>query len=187
MAGKRITIEICSNDNNSHWFGPTGQLLRGRWTAANVARMDMHASLKKVSEMPFIPGICLEVDLDTRTCRQFDPLRETEEGKRIWKAIAPVLAHFKGMLCREGAEPWEETKIENADLDTIKDWLYWMRRAVDNGLAVVSDKSTPLPAIDAISKMPGKRKTTHWSSQKLSDEDQFADVVPLPGKTGSVA
>lgn len=181
MAKPVFVAEVASKRNNSLWHGPTTEKLRGRWSAANVARQDMHQALREMSEIPVIPGIRIVIDFEKRECRLEDPLRTTEAGQKIWEQVRTVLHHWKGMLGPHGMEPMETRVYPNATDDELKNWLYWLRRDVDAGsVEFLSNESTvkELPPLDRIRAMPGRRVKAPFDSRPLTDERRYTDCVP---------
>jgi hypothetical protein len=179
-----IVIEIATDRNNNFRFAPLGQLpIRGRWDFNKVAGRFQHEAMLAVNHVTsIILGECLAVDVKNRTCRLFDPLRETEAGRRMWAGIKPIIEQFKGHF-QSGTALREPTVIRDCDEDKLKTWLYYMRRAVDAGHAQVVSNSR-LPLLEEIKALPGRREVgmyanTQWSTEKEREDHRWRDVVPL--------
>jgi len=178
-----IIIEIATPKNQNYMFGPLGHVrIRGRWDFNKVAGRFSHESMKAINKITsIIPGECLAVDIEAKRCRLFDPLRETEKGQALWAKIAPIIdeyhSHFQ---CGSGLR--EPIVRDNCDADTIKTWLYYMRRAVDANYAKVLGNK-PLPSLDEIKAMPGRREigffaNTQYDTDEKREKAKWTDIVP---------
>jgi hypothetical protein len=181
-----ITIEVCGPNNERAKFIPTSEMLRGRWRALAIARFDTHSFLKQLmSRVSEIPGICLAIDVEKAIGRRFDPLKETAEGRKIWKDVESILKEFESNI---GAmRPWPEARYERMGPDQIKSWLYYMRRMIDGKKAVYAFGSQELPTIQQIAELPGRRMMMP-SSYARKEGDRWADSVPVgaaPAMAGS--
>lgn len=169
----KYSIEICGPRCESVIFNPTGTRVRGRWDFAQNAHRDKAEVMKALAyEVPQIPGKIIALDTDERKGRIFDPL-STGAGAAI---LAKVNEIFKGhgTVMEEGrAHPSEDSTLT---VDSVKDWLYWMRRLVDAKLAVIVPGSLDLPALDDIRAMPGRRLADPLNSspQTLKSPDEQA-------------
>jgi hypothetical protein len=175
-------IEVASKTNQNLKFGPLGVQLRGRWDHARAARFPLSetAQLGALFEVaPVIPGQHIYLDLDRNVAGAFDPLRETESGRRMW---AKIEAHFRKAQGRN-VQPAEKVEISGLSPDQRKDFLYWMVRTVEDGKAEVVDSSAPLPPLDEVKAMPGKRTLNHgWVSHDPETrrfEEQYEFAVPV--------
>lgn len=183
IVSNEIVIEIAAEKNRNFMFGPLSRLiLRGRWDFNTVAGRFSHDAMKALSRAAtIIPGECLAVDVKNRRCRTFDPLRETASGRAIWEAIKPTIAAYAGHFeC--GTSLREPIVYDDCSEDTLKTWLYYMRRAVDSGLArVVSNRD--LPTLEEIKALPGRREVgffanTQWRDEEEREKNRWRDVVP---------
>jgi hypothetical protein len=192
MAGKPIiTIEVANSKNCSVMFGGTSQRLRGRWTASNIVRSDMHDALKRLSEIPVIPGIRIQIDFNERVCRIYDPLKETEEGRKIWKEVSVVMSQFKELFGGAPMQPWDEQRIKNASHSDLKSWLYWMRRLhdIDHAVLVESESNvSEMPSLEKIATLPGRRIRSPFNvSRPHDDPRRYTDEVPVKGAEAAAA
>jgi hypothetical protein len=170
-------IEVAGGNNESVLFGQTGERLRGRWSAHKLAGRSSHESLAALhAALPdgHIPGICLAIDPAKRTARRFDPLRETEEGQRCWKAMGPVMKDYAAFL--PAGQPWDTMEVANMTDDQLKTWAYDMRNFLDCGLARHVSGSE-LPALEEIRAMKGARVQHNW----MGPRKQRLDVVDKAG------
>jgi hypothetical protein len=179
-----IVIEVASELNNTLLFGPLGNMeVRGRWDFNHVAGRFTHDSMKALNKATsVIPGECLAVDPKARTCRLFDPLRETPQGRKIWQAIKPIIERYASHFeC--GTSLREPIVYTDCDEDRMKTWLYYMRRAVDSGLAVVVG-NRELPTLEEIKALPGRREcgfgaNTQYATDEEREKARWKDIVPL--------
>lgn len=161
----KYSIEINGPRCESVIFNPTGMRVRGRWEFAKNAHRDKAEVLKTLAfDVPAIPGKVIALDVEEKKGRIVDPL-STGEGAKI---LAKVNEVFKdhGTVMEQGlAHPAEDHVLT---VDGVKDWLFWMRRLVDAGLAVVTSQSPELPPIDEIRAMPGRRLADPLNSNQQS-------------------
>lgn len=168
MQSTEITIEIGDDRNRQVLFAPTQEKLRGRWSNfnSNGAR-SMHPSL---AQMPAIPGIYLRVNLAKRQLTRLDPLKDTEEGRRIWEQVQRILeadsAHFNMM------KPWDKVVVDNAPENQVKTWVYWFCRLVESNQAKVI--SGELPTKEELARMPGRALTEQFNFYRQSPT--YADL-----------
>ena len=173
-----FTIEIADRLNRSHQFDPLNKSLRGRYSFANVAGQDMTEALRQLSAVQIIPGIRLSVNLTARTLRMFDPLADRENAD-VMRQIKNIVHAYPGLLGSAHTRAWDEWTKEDATDDELKDWMYWMRIAVDIGSAVMVPGSLELPSIQFIrTKVPGRRRRNYGLAQALADADLWTDYVP---------
>jgi len=188
-----IVIEIASDQNNNFLFGPLGHVhIRGRWDFTKVAGLFSHDSMKALNQITsIIPGEYLAVDVKSRTCRLYDPMRETEKGRELWKKLSPIIEQYAGHFSC-GTDLREPVVIPDCNEDTLKTWLYYMRRAVDAGLAKVVGNNR-LPELDEIKALPGRREVGFFANTQYENEEdrekaRWKDVVPLKsGKAKAMA
>ncbi len=181
-----IVIEIATERNNNYLFDPLGHVhIRGRWDFHKAAGRYSHEAMKALNKLTtVIPGECLAVDVKNRTCRLFDPLRETAAGRKIWASIKPIIEQYQSHFqCGVGLR--EPTVIRDCSEDTLKTWLYYMRRAVDSGHAKVVGNRV-LPPLEEIKALPGRREVGFFSNTQYKTEEErekyrWRDVVPLKG------
>ncbi|MAT51483.1 MAG: hypothetical protein CMK32_09905 [Porticoccaceae bacterium] len=155
-------------------FGPLSQRLRGRWEANKIVRFPISENSGLAGLMdaaPEIPGMYIWIDLEKRSAGAKDPLECTESGKRI---MAKIQSHYKQV---ESAvvSPAEPIEITGMTDDQIKDFLYWMRRSVDDGHAVAVANSPELPPMEKIKQMPGRRTLNHAFPTTNPETRQFEE------------
>jgi hypothetical protein len=188
----KYTIEIDGPRNERVIFAPTQSFppLRGRWKAHAVAGRGKSPAMNALSSVEFIPGICVELDTSKKQGRTFDPLRETDEGRRIWRTVKSILVDQKQDF-GSGHEPWQTAVHERLDADAIKLWLWHMVQLVESGLARVVSGSDRLPSVDDVRAMPGRRRkdpmNTAYQVKGEAEEDKWVDVVPERGGKGDLA
>lgn len=174
-------IEIYGECNRSVHFGLENRRLRGHWSlrvSAGFATAPEFAQLQ--STAPEIPGICIGLDIDKRTARIFDPLRETQAGRELWRQIEPILNQHPDVLPK--GKPWPEVKRDRLTDDEVKTWAFEMRSILDCGLGKYVS-GPELPDAESIkSQMPGKRKRHLLSTIQWKPESYYADAVPSKGE-----
>lgn len=188
MAGPsgKIVIEIVGNQNENYSFKPIDEVVRGRKDSARFPQRGRPEGLSDLlASVPVIPGEYLMVDFDKMEGHRFDPLRETPEGQELWKQIAAVIKRHRlefGPIL-DLREPAIHKLTANGEDGggLAKDWLWWMRRAVEGGHArVVSGK---LPEYDEIRSMPGRRTRDPGNSGQQEEKlKKYVDEVPLGGR-----
>jgi hypothetical protein len=179
-----FTIEVASEGNNTLLFGPLGNMeVRGRWDFNHVAGRSTHDSMKAMNKTAsIIPGERIAVDPKARTCRLYDPLRETPQGQKVWEAVKPIIERFKSHFnC--GTSLREPIVYHDCDEDRMKTWLYYMRRAVDAGLAIVVGNKE-LPTLEEIKALPGRREcgfgaNTQYATDEDREKARWKDIVPV--------
>lgn len=185
----RYIIEIAGRNNERHCFGPTGQTLRGRYDFSNVTHRDKSEAMKAMSRVGVIQGICVELDTDKGLGRVFDPLRETEEGRKKWTEVLAVLREYQFEFGNV-TQLMETQEYRDLSQDDVKTWMYEMRKVVDGGCArVISESKLPSLA-DIRTKVPGKRIRDIWNSGEQTREEgegklaKYADYVEVGGVSG---
>lgn len=134
-------VEV-GNRSNGSWLFPAngGQLLRGRWDYRNVSHLSIgerHAALNQsLAEYDGkIPGMYIRIDLDKRQLSIFDPLKDTEEGAKQWRAIKEkIFANIPGSTNMEPADAIviNVPKGQDGD-DQLKSWMYWSAKGIRDG------------------------------------------------------
>lgn len=197
----RYTIEICGPRDEGAIFPPLGygERLRGRWDMAKTAHRnkgqdEAGEAFKLLSlSVPVIPGLFISLDTDAKRGQVIDPLGETPDGKKIQAKIKEVFSRFSGgnpLGC--GADPRPTQVHDRLTIDQIKTWLFYMRTMQDTNVAVREASSAPLPDIETIRKMPGRRASDPACTipMRAKSEDhatetgnlyQWADEVPAGG------
>lgn len=176
----KFVIEIDGPKNENVLFAPVQSFpfLRGRWAAFRVAHRNKSEVMGQMSRIESIPGICVELDTDKRQGRIFDPLRETDEGRKIWREVQAVIRDFPSFFGNP-REPWPETIHDRLTPDNIKTWLWSMSNLVAAGQARVVGGSDPMPSPEDVRKMPGKRlKDPMNTVLPAKQEEMWTDAVP---------
>lgn len=179
-----ISIEICGPQNECVMFDPTQNKLRGRWSHHVSSGRSMHESLSRVqAASSVIPGMCVAITPQAASGRIFDPLRETEAGRDIWKRIAPILKAFENFF--ENGRPVPQKDFASLTADDIKEWLFRMRQLVDTGMAVLTPESAPLPTLAEIVAMPGKVLSSRSTITREENRTYMHNVPVAAGATGT--
>lgn len=178
----KYCIEIAGKQNEQAKFSPTGDKLRGRWTASNVAHRDKGEAMKAMSRIEAIPGQYVELDTNKKQGRIFDPLSETPEGKRIWKEVEDVLRRFQSVF--GGRKRLETPKVvSELSADQVKTWAFHMRTLIDTGMARYVAGSDELPDVQTIRhKWPGRRMTDPLATSGRFEAGKWSDEVPEKGR-----
>lgn len=136
----RVRIEI-DNPGCARWYAPMIQReVRGRFDH----RRDREplAALAHVRLGCDIPGQVIELDTDARKAEVIEPLADPRNAK--------LVRHLAKLMGTTGVTPAFELQIrpggEKYDLKDERDvatWCYWVRRAVESGVAQVVDGELP--------------------------------------------
>lgn len=187
----KFVIEI-AGPKDENWACPlAGGTVRGRWSSHHTAYADKSEAMKAMSVVPHIPGVHIWLDVKARKAGISDPLRETEEGRRIWGQVKAILDRFP--LAFGGSQVPSVSiesvveRIERSDLslDDCKEWLWQMRCALDAGLAQVVPGSDPIPSSEQIRALPGRRRADPWNTGRTDEKlSSWADVVEVPKSSG---
>jgi len=145
-----VTVEIADECNRSVMFHPLQQKLRGRWDSQNVSYKRAHQALARLPNV--IPGIQIIVDTNRKTRGYFDPLSKPEHAGTI-DLLKQAKEEISGIT--PGCNPWPAVKFDNSSDSDIKTWLYWMRRLVDNGQAILIGDPASLPSMEEIESLKG--------------------------------
>ncbi len=188
----QYSIEVNGPKDESIIFAPTQTKVRGRWDFQRTAHRDKSEVLKRLAyEVPMIPGKVIALDSDAKKGCIFDPLG-SGEGKAILEKINAIAKDTGGEVT--AAHPTENYVL---DVHGVKEWLYWMRRQVDAGMATVVPGSANLPTLEQIAELPGRRRADPFNTgpQTLKEPDdqasfglyKYADerpVDPTPAAAG---
>lgn len=176
--------ESRQGNNANWWFAPASRPLRGRWHFGVVADKGLGEFMQGLARVcREIPGECVFIDLAKGEWGTFDPMVETEDGR---KKADRIKAFYK-VNPLMGADPQFRkryvTPARNPDI--IKNVLYWMRRGVDSKCAVIPAGAPQLPKMSEIIALPGRRVVSPGTSvgDKETREylEQFAFDVPVKG------
>lgn len=178
-------IEVAGPQNQGLAFAPYGGRLRGRWESSRVAHFDKSEGMKALSQIPVIPGICIELDTDKHYAKIFDPLRETPQGQVVWRQVSGVLERYQTEFgsMRELMEPKEYRDLSQ---DDVKTWAFEMRKALDGNLARYVEPCDRMPTADEIRfAMPGRRVRDPWNSGPQEEKLQkYTDEVMAGARRG---
>lgn len=115
-----IEIEVADKRNRDLWFPPLRQRVRGRLDFYRVPDKKVFASfVQDFGTLP-IPGEILGVNVETGECYRREPLREPQ-----YAALRTKLE--KGFKIADERQPCAGGYPD--------EWLYWMKRAVEDGTA----------------------------------------------------
>lgn len=172
-------VEIAGPENEEWLFPPTQERLRGRYDALNVSHLDPGERLRALHKIaPSIPGLYLRVDTRKKTVAIVDPLRETDEGRRLWDAIKSQVSMIDSS---SNIEPWKTRLIELRDSegcdDTLKNWMHWIARGIGDGICRATSRSDKWPTLSEIKSMPGRRKIDPSNNLLVGDANYEAAPV----------
>ena len=165
----KYSIEIQGPQNNYALFIPTKERLRGRWDFRNTTHRDLSEELKEIARVAgVIPGRVVSLDTAAKKGSIIDPLKETADGRKIMAAINDIYRRYS--VSSGGQKSPHETQEYELDQDTVKEWMFYMRSLVDQGLAQYVPGTTELPDIDTIRKtVVGKRRKDPLSNSRDDD------------------
>lgn len=155
--GGVVEVEVDAPSNNNLLFLPLGRKVRGRF---DWRRVKNPLAVMKAAAWPgdqVIPGQRIGVDLESGRAWIAEPLQDSANqavADKIkaegWK-IAPALEEFPA-----------------ADLPT---WIYWIKRAVEGGLARLIRGTLP-------DKIDGEPKRAFFSNpKKLDPRDKLISTL----------
>lgn len=159
----KVTIELGDSRNRQFLFKVTGDVLRGRWSKANL-RCDGEIN-EDTGKLPdVIPGLCIELDARRMTAKIFDPLalpKNAELLAVVQKKLKIALNHVEG--------PERERNFQLRNETQVKTWLWAMRQLVDGAPIDYDQDNQPvgggpqarvvsgtLPTAEEIERLPGK-------------------------------
>jgi hypothetical protein len=165
----QYAIEVAGPHNDNLIFSPLQQKLRGRWDMAKVSHRDKTEGMKMLAlAVSVIPGQVVALNVDKSIGRIVDPLND-KDGKAILDKCNGVFAQYREVFGGQH-DPHPDT-THNLNVDQVKTWLYAMRRLVDSGLAVPVSGGNPLPELDQIRAMPGRRRADpNYTGQHILTE-----------------
>jgi hypothetical protein len=137
---KPVEVEVAGADAAQLFFRPIRRPVRGR-ADFSTARTKSALALREHWPEP-VPGQILGIDADgTKYLRE--PLHDKEHAK-----VAQRIKN-KGFVLPDERETFAS--------ESIVTWLYWLRRAVDAGLArVVKGELPPIEALEPPRKRPAR-------------------------------
>lgn len=145
---KAVEVEVCAPNNRQYLFPPTGKTLRGRIDFSTV-KSKSELSLRDLWPDP-IPGKVIGINESGEKYVR-EPLHDPENTK------TRLTIQSRGMVL--------EDERENFRSESSVTWLYWLRRAVDSGLARVIKGE--LPPIDELE--PPRKRRLHDERQPKKD------------------
>lgn len=168
-------IEVCGPRNEYVFFPPVPSVvnhrggLRGRWDFGKTAHRDKGEGswLKELAyEVQQIPGIVIAVNTTKMQGLVYDPL-SVAPGAAILQKVNELRRRIEGAGYEiQGAWPRVDRKL---DVNTLKEWLYWMRRILDRGEAEIVPGSGQIPTLEAIQAMPGRRRADpYYTGQSMA-------------------
>ena len=147
-----IEIEIDGKRNEALRFRPLQRTIRGRFDLNRVA--EPQARMKTTEWPEPVPSQRIGIDLDAGTGFVLEPIHQN-----------PVL---KSRIEKRGLQlAAEREEFKNVDLPT---WLFWIKRAVDSGLAKVVVGELP-------AKIEGEPQMDFIVSRKADTNDRLAAAI----------
>lgn len=155
-----ITIEATGPQNACLFFAPLKRAIRGRFDALRATRYDAGA-VKLLTEWPQpVPGQRLRLNLDTGEASVIEPLHEAE------------FAAIRAKIERTGRlEPSAQPTPAH-----VPTWLYWMKRAVESGMAVVVEGKLP-------DEIDGEPQLSFFSRPRVSETARLAKAIESQTET----
>lgn len=122
-----VEIEISSKRNQSAFFPPTQEMLRGAWDQSNLPKGS--TSDRGLMNLPSTPGMRIALNITQRTAKIHDPLL-LPQNQAMYEEFRAVHAQVFGPT---RAVPAREHELR--DGDAVATWLHWMKRLVDSKMA----------------------------------------------------
>ncbi len=148
---KTVEVEISGPCNENLVFRPANRVLRGEflWT-----RCRNPLAMQQAQSWGDIPG--QKIVLDTERCRAaiVEPIVSDPKHARLRQRIE------KGELRLPEAE-----EVFELDQDGMATWCFWIKRAVEAGLAVVRSGAIP-------EKLPGRPRLDFGGPRPVDPRDQ---------------
>lgn len=172
-----FAIEVFGSKNESIFWPPSSEALRGRFSWQNVSsgRPEEDA----ITAMPDLPGVVLTVNSAKRLIKKSDPLNDPANARllaRAQKVGKSSRAVGKKMV------PDKTVSREDVSDDELKTAAYWARRLLDVNLVRVI--GGVVPDIDAIKAMPGmvnlQTSDTRAGVVHATPNDRLVYRKPLP-------
>lgn len=151
----KYCIEINGKHNENVKFSPSKAKVRGRWSTSNIANREQGEAMRSLSAAAeYIPGQCIFLDTSAKIGKITEPLRDTPEGRDIWKRILAVMERYKQTF--SDRRLGEERVFNRLSIDDVKLWAFHMRTLIESGLAHHAPGSDKLPDADEIrDRWPG--------------------------------
>lgn len=175
-------VEVATATNSNVLWPFTQDMMRGRWdfgrTAHRSISQDNEGMKTLAREVRSIPGLYVMVDKDTWTGRLFDPMVETEDGRKIKEKLDKVYKQYPVEF--GGQHEMFKTKEVELTADTLKHWLEKMVQGVSSEVFVVVPGSEELPTMDEVLSMPGRISNNLMSGKlDMKEKDDPNDPRPL--------
>lgn len=151
-----VTIEVDGPHNACLRFRPLQRSIRGRLAWNRCANPEAHRTAAQFNGAD-IPGQHIEFDTDKLTAAIIEPLHLPE--------FAPVAAEIKKKM----RLPPAREEITGCDRDT---YLFWMQRAVNDGLAKVVSGKIPTDY-----KAEAARRDFVFAPREPSTQDKLTAVL----------
>ena len=151
-----FTVEFADNNCRNFTISTppfNGVDIRGRYDTAMMAQRpqrmrDLGTAGNRIPSPMF--GARLTIDVRKRTARLFDPLGETEEGKKLLKEYNNVAATTPAL--KKNCGPFETIEHELHE-DQLKTLLYELRRKWDSKCLLMVEGE--LPTVKQIDQLDG--------------------------------
>ena len=145
---RAVEVEVCAPQSRQLFFSPVGKTVRGRVDFAHV-KSKAELSLRDTWPDP-IPGKIIGInEAGEKYIRE--PLHDSENTK------LRMLIQSRGMVLEDERETFAG--------ESIITWLYWLRRAVDAGLARILKGE--LPPIEELE--PARKRKLHDERLPMKD------------------
>lgn len=135
-----LEVEIDAPNNRCLSHPPTGESVRGAFRWHRVK--DGNAGQAQTAWGDYVPGQVLGIDLDTGEGYIREPLYDTEH-EQLREKIKK-----KNMMLPP------QRKTFKAHIPT---WVFWIQRAIEDGLAKPTPKSTQVPDLKTFKEKPNVR------------------------------
>jgi hypothetical protein len=167
----QLVVEVAGKQNFSVLFGMNKEVLRGRYSRANIRGIVMDDLMEK---MPELPGEQIIINGRAGWAKIHDPLSDPENAEVAAKASKIIAGYFG---TNQG--PAKDREYRNLSAHKIKSWYYWTGRIVQAGSAVVVRGKLPTHAeIDA---MPGKlEQRLFYEGQARAFNPRYRDRCDEP-------
>lgn len=153
-----IVVEISTPKNQSVFFPPVQQTLRGAWVKDRLQRNA--SSDRGLMEIPDTPGIRVHLNIETRVARITDPLLDPENVTKYDELKIKHKAVFGE------TRGWPEVKYKLPDANAVKTWFYWMQRLCSQNQAILREG-------DFTKKVPGRARTSWGATTTYEREEEM--------------
>ena len=157
--GQLASFTVEFGDDNCRNFCITcpplqGQEIRGRWDTSKMASRpqgmrDLGTAGNRIPTP--IPGARLAVDVRRKKCRLFDPLKETDEGRKILERYNNIAKGIPAL--KKDCQPFDAIEYNDLDDDTIKTILYDLKRKLVSKCVTCVDGD--FPTLEQIESLKG--------------------------------